>query len=140
MTASILIIEDEPELAQTLRDYLERAGFRVQVVHDGVSAVSQFQRAPADLVLLDLNLPGMDGLDVAREVRKRSKVPIIMVTARVEETDRLIGLELGADDYVVKPFSVKELLARIDAGEAANAKIVLARAPDPQRRGRRNRF
>lgn len=115
MTSSILIVEDEPELAQTLRDYLERAGFRVQVVYDGVAAVSLFQHTPPDLVLLDLNLPGMDGLDVAREMRKRSQIPVIMVTARVEEADRLIGLELGADDYIVKPYSPREVVARVRA-------------------------
>jgi two-component system alkaline phosphatase synthesis response regulator PhoP len=115
VNASVLIVEDEAELAQVLRDYLERAGFRVQTVHDGVAAISQFQHKPADIILLDLNLPGMDGLDVARQVRRKSDVPIIMVTARVEETDRLVGLEIGADDYVVKPFSPREVVARVRA-------------------------
>jgi DNA-binding response OmpR family regulator len=115
VNASVLIVEDEAELAQVLRDYLERAGFRVQTVHDGVSAISQFQHKPADIILLDLNLPGMDGLDVARQIRRKSDVPIIMVTARVEETDRLVGLEIGADDYIVKPFSPREVVARVRA-------------------------
>ena len=115
MNASVLIVEDEAELAQVLRDYLERAGYRVQSVPDGVSAISQFRHKPPDLILLDLNLPGMDGLDVAREVRRRSDVPIIMVTARVEEADRLVGLEIGADDYIVKPFSPREVVARVRA-------------------------
>jgi DNA-binding response OmpR family regulator len=115
VNASVLIVEDEAELAQVLRDYLERAGFRVQTVHDGVSAVSQFNHRPADIILLDLNLPGIDGIDVARQIRRKSDVPIIMVTARVEETDRLVGLEIGADDYIVKPFSPREVVARVRA-------------------------
>jgi two-component system alkaline phosphatase synthesis response regulator PhoP len=115
VSSSILIVEDEAELAQVLRDYLERAGYIVHSVHDGVSAVSHFQHKPADLVLLDLNLPGMDGLDVAHQLRRNSDVPIIMVTARVEETDRLVGLEIGADDYIVKPFSPREVVARVRA-------------------------
>ena len=115
VSSSILIVEDEAELAQVLRDYLERAGYVVHSVHDGVSAVSHFQHKPSDLVLLDLNLPGMDGLDVSRQLRRHSDVPIIMVTARVEETDRLVGLEIGADDYIVKPFSPREVVARVRA-------------------------
>ncbi|MCK5634630.1 MAG: response regulator, partial [Anaerolineales bacterium] len=103
MSEKILIVEDEIELAKVIRDYLENAGFRVDSVDNGSAAVSAFQHNPPDLVLLDLNLPGMDGLDVAREIRRINDVPIIMVTARVEETDRLIGLELGADDYITKP-------------------------------------
>ncbi len=115
MAQSILIVEDEPELAEILHGYLERAGFRVRTVHDGPAAVSIFHADPADLVLLDLNLPGMDGLDVARELRRHSSVPIVMVTARVEETDRLVGLELGADDYITKPYSPREVVARVRA-------------------------
>jgi two-component system alkaline phosphatase synthesis response regulator PhoP len=115
MGSTILIVEDEIELVHVLRDYLERAGFRVQTASNGPEAVSQFRHATPDLVLLDLNLPGMDGLDVARQMRRDSDVPIIMVTARVEETDRLIGLELGADDYVTKPFSPREVVARVRA-------------------------
>ncbi|HMK08455.1 MAG TPA: response regulator transcription factor [Anaerolineales bacterium] len=115
MSPTILLVEDEVELVRVLRDYLERAGFHVQTASSGPEAVSRFQHGPPDLLLLDLNLPGMDGLDVARVIRRESNVPIIMVTARVEETDRLVGLELGADDYVVKPFSPKELVARVRA-------------------------
>ena len=115
VSSSILIVEDEAELAQVLRDYLERAGYVVHSVRDGVSAVSHFQHKPTDLVLLDLNLPGMDGLEVAHQLRRHSDVPIIMVTARVEETDRLVGLEIGADDYIVKPFSPREVVARVRA-------------------------
>jgi two-component system alkaline phosphatase synthesis response regulator PhoP len=115
MSPTVLLVEDEVELVRVLRDYLERAGFRVQTASTGPEAVSQFQHAAPEIVLLDLNLPGMDGLDVARAMRKTSNVPIIMVTARVDEADRLVGLELGADDYVVKPFSPKELVARVRA-------------------------
>jgi two-component system alkaline phosphatase synthesis response regulator PhoP len=115
MSSTILIVEDEIELVRVLRDYLERAGFRVQAASNGTEAVSHFRHAAPDLVLLDLNLPGLDGLDVARQMRRSSEVPIIMVTARVEETDRLIGLELGADDYITKPFSPREVVARVRA-------------------------
>ncbi len=115
MSQTILVVEDEPELANVLRGYLERAGFRVQTAYEGVAAVSMYRHDPADLVLLDLNLPGMDGLEVARQLRRTSSVPIVMVTARVEETDRLIGLELGADDYVTKPYSPREVVARVRA-------------------------
>lgn len=115
MNQRILIVEDEPELVNILRDYLTKAGFQVEIAFDGRAAVSRFQHFQPDLVLLDLNLPGQDGLGVAREIRRESQVPIIMVTARVEEADRVIGLELGADDYVTKPFSPRELVARIRA-------------------------
>jgi two-component system alkaline phosphatase synthesis response regulator PhoP len=115
MVQKILIVEDESELVQVLRDYLERAGFHVDAVYDGERAVSAFQQLRPDLVLLDLNLPGMDGFDVARAIRRHSAVPIIMLTARVEEPDRIIGLELGADDYVTKPFSPREVVARVRA-------------------------
>src|SRR4030065_462856 len=113
MSRAVLMGEEEVELVRVLRDYLERAGFRVQTASTGPEAVSQFQHSMPDIVLLDLNLPGMDGLDVARAMRRNTSVPIIMVTARVDEADRLVGLELGADDYVVKPFSPRELVARI---------------------------
>jgi DNA-binding response OmpR family regulator len=115
MSPTVLVVEDEVELVRVLRDYLERGGYHVQTASNGPEAVSRFQHTAPDLVLLDLNLPGMDGLDVARAVRRQSNVPIIMVTARVDEADRLVGLELGADDYVVKPFSPKELVARVRA-------------------------
>jgi two-component system alkaline phosphatase synthesis response regulator PhoP len=115
VSPTVLVVEDEVELVRVLRDYLERAGFDVQTASSGPEAVSRFQHARPDLVLLDLNLPGLDGLDVARAMRRESSVPLIMVTARVDEADRLVGLELGADDYVVKPFSPKELVARVRA-------------------------
>jgi len=115
VSASILIVEDEMGLARVLRDYLERAGYRVGTAYDGPSGLSLYQHSRPDLVLLDLNLPGMDGLDVARAMRRERDVPIIMVTARAEETDRLIGLELGADDYITKPFSPREVVARVRA-------------------------
>jgi len=115
MGATILIVEDEIELARVLRDYLEKAGYRVVTATNGAAAVAAFRHTPADLVILDLNLPGMDGLDVARELRRGSSVPIIMATARVEESERLVGLELGADDYIIKPYSPREVVARVRA-------------------------
>nr|WP_197534059.1 MULTISPECIES: response regulator transcription factor [Anaerolinea] len=113
--STVLLIEDETELARVAQSYLEKAGFQVILASRGDTGLSLFRQHKPDLVLLDLNLPGMDGLDVAREIRRQSDVPLIMVTARVEETDRLIGLELGADDYIVKPYSVRELVARVRA-------------------------
>lgn len=110
---TILIIEDEPELARILRSYLESAGFKVVTADRGDRGLQVWRSEQPDLVLLDLNLPGMDGLDVARAIRKESDAPLIMVTARVEEADRLIGLELGADDYISKPFSPREVVARV---------------------------
>ncbi|MCB8966445.1 MAG: response regulator transcription factor [Ardenticatenaceae bacterium] len=115
MADKILIVEDEVRIARTLRLYLEQAGFSVTAVHDGLHALPAFRQERPSLVLLDLNLPGLDGLDVCRTLRREGNVPIIMVTARTEEMDRLIGLELGADDYVVKPFSPREVVARIRA-------------------------
>jgi DNA-binding response OmpR family regulator len=112
---TILVIDDEPKIARTVRAYLEDAGFRVATVQDGQAALAAFRRDRPALVVLDLGLPGMDGLDVARTIRRESDVPIIMLTARVEETDKLVGLELGADDYVTKPFSPRELVARVRA-------------------------
>jgi two-component system alkaline phosphatase synthesis response regulator PhoP len=112
---TILIIEDEPELVKVLRSYLEQAGFHVLTAYRGDSGLSTWEHKRPDLVLLDLNLPGMDGLDVAREIRRKSNTPIIMLTARVEETDQLIGLELGADDYIPKPFSPRVVVARVRA-------------------------
>ena len=98
-----------------MRDYLRNAGFEVIVVGDGGSAVASVRSSKPDLLVLDLGLPGRDGLDVAREIRRWSTTPIVMLTARGDETDRIVGLELGADDYVVKPFSPKELVARVRA-------------------------
>jgi two-component system, OmpR family, alkaline phosphatase synthesis response regulator PhoP len=113
--ARILVVEDEMQIARNLRDYLEVAGFDVTVVGDGGAALASARGERPDLVVLDLGLPGIDGLDVARELRRASTVPIVMLTARGEETDRVVGLELGADDYLVKPFSPKELVARVRA-------------------------
>ena len=110
---TILVVDDEPKITQLVRDYLERAGFGVHAAGDGKSALGLARSEKPDLVILDLGLPQMDGLDVTRELRKFSNVPIIMLTARSEESDKLIGLELGADDYITKPFSPKELVARV---------------------------
>lgn len=110
---TILIVDDEAKIVKLLRDYLERAGFAVRAAADGKSALSLARTEKPDLMILDLGLPGLDGLDVTRELRKVSNVPIIMLTARAEETDKLIGLELGADDYITKPFSPKEVVARV---------------------------
>jgi len=112
---TILVVDDEPKIVQVARDYLERAGFRVLAAGDGRSALAAARSARPALVVLDLALPGMDGLDVTRALRRESEVPIIMLTARADEADRLVGLELGADDYIVKPFSPKELVARVRA-------------------------
>jgi DNA-binding response OmpR family regulator len=109
----ILVVEDETRIAQLVRDYLEHAGFEAIVAGDGEAALADARRAKPDLVVLDLGLPGRDGLDVARSLRRTSSVPIVMLTARGDETDRIVGLELGADDYVVKPFSPRELVARV---------------------------
>jgi two-component system alkaline phosphatase synthesis response regulator PhoP len=111
----ILVVEDEMAISRLVRDYLRHAGFEVTVVGDGESAIASARGVHPDLVVLDLGLPGRDGLDVARELRTGSAVPIVMLTARGDETDRIVGLELGADDYVVKPFSPKELVARVRA-------------------------
>jgi DNA-binding response OmpR family regulator len=111
----ILVVEDEPKIAELVRDYLAHAGFEATVAADGEAALAGAKRSRPDLVVLDLGLPGVDGLDVARELRRSSNVPIVMLTARGDESDRIVGLELGADDYVVKPFSPKELVARVRA-------------------------
>ncbi|MBX3015110.1 MAG: response regulator transcription factor [Caldilineaceae bacterium] len=113
MNELILVVDDEPKIVRLAQDYLERGGFRVQAVGDGKSALVAARQSKPDLIVLDLNLPELDGLDVCRSLRRESDVPIIMLTARVEEADRLIGLELGADDYIVKPFSPRELVARV---------------------------
>ena len=113
--STVLVVEDELKIARLVRDYLEHAGFDVIVTGDGEAALASARGARPDLVVLDLGLPGRDGLDVARELRRSSNVPIVMLTARGEETDRVVGLEIGADDYVVKPFSPKELVARVRA-------------------------
>jgi DNA-binding response OmpR family regulator len=128
----ILVVEDEMQIARNLRDYLEVAGYEVTVVGDGAAALASTRGNRPDLVVLDLGLPGVNGLDVARELRRTSTIPIVMLTARGEETDRIVGLELGADDYLVKPFSPKELVARVRAvlrrasGTTAGAEVLRA--------------
>ena len=113
MAKMILVVDDDKKIVSVVRGYLEKAGFDVQVAYDGNQALACFRRQKPNLVLLDLNLPGMDGLDITRAIRKETSVPVILLTARVEEADRLIGLELGADDYIVKPFSPREVVARV---------------------------
>jgi two-component system response regulator BaeR len=115
MSGKVLIVEDEKKLAEVLRDYLKQSGFEVICLGNGMDVVPWVREQSPDLILLDLMLPGRDGLDVCREIRTFSTVPIIMVTARIEEIDRLLGLELGADDYICKPFSPREVVARIKA-------------------------
>ncbi len=110
---TILVVDDEPKITQLVGDYLTRAGFEVYTAHDGKTALSHARTDRPDMIILDLGLPQMDGLDFTREFRKNSNAPIIMLTARSEESDKLIGLELGADDYLTKPFSPKELVARV---------------------------
>jgi DNA-binding response OmpR family regulator len=111
----VLVVDDEPKIVEMVRLYLERDGHRVLVARDGPSALEAFRRDRPELVVLDLMLPGIDGLEVCRAIRRESEVPIVMLTARAEEVDRLIGLELGADDYLAKPFSPRELAARVRA-------------------------
>src|SRR3989442_1054305 len=113
--ATILVVDDEPRIVQLVRDYLEHGGFTVLTASDGPAALRTARTGRPDLVVLDLGLPGLDGLDVARSLRREGEVPIIMLTARTEESDRIVGLELGADDYLTKPFSPKELVARVRA-------------------------
>ncbi|EEG06825.1 winged helix-turn-helix domain-containing protein [Pseudogulbenkiania ferrooxidans] len=113
--AYVLVVEDEPKLSRLLADYLAAAGFETACLADGLAVVPEVRRRLPDLILLDLMLPGRDGLDICRELRAFSDVPIVMVTARVEEIDRLLGLELGADDYICKPYSPREVVARVKA-------------------------
>ena len=130
---TILVVEDELKIARLVRDYLEQAGYSVLTAPDGESGLTLWRSHTPDLVVLDLGLPGMDGYDIARTMRRESMVPIIMLTARTEETDKIVGLELGADDYVTKPFSPRELVARVrallrrvDGGDAASETIRVA--------------
>lgn len=111
----ILVVDDELKIARLVRDYLIEAGFDVATASDGPGAIAEARSLKPDLIVLDIGLPGLDGLDVTRAIRKYSDTPIVMLTARSDETDRIIGLELGADDYVVKPFSPRELVARVKA-------------------------
>jgi two-component system response regulator BaeR len=115
MTKKILIVEDEPRLATLLADYTRQAGLEPHCLDNGLEVLPWFEHERPDLILLDLMLPGKDGISICREIRRTSDVPIIMVTARVEEIDRLLGLELGADDYICKPFSPREVIARVKA-------------------------
>ena len=111
----ILIVEDEEKIASLLGDYLKAAGFRTSTQDNGDRVISQIKKDPSDLILLDIMLPGKNGIELCREIRQFSNVPLIMITARVEEIDRLLGLELGADDYICKPFSPREVVARVKA-------------------------
>ena len=112
---TILVVDDEPKIVTLARDYLEHAGFAVLTAGDGPSVLATIRQRRPDLVVLDLGLPGLDGLDLTRELRRDSTVPIVMLTARDDELDKLLGLELGADDYLTKPFSPRELVARVRA-------------------------
>ena len=112
-TKKILVIDDEEKIVTVLKAYLEQSGYQVVTAADGKGALATFQREKPDFMILDLTLPGLDGLEVCRAVRRQSNIPILMLTARVEEADKLMGLELGADDYVVKPFSPREVVARV---------------------------
>jgi DNA-binding response OmpR family regulator len=125
---TILVVDDERNIIELVRLYLEQAGFAVAEARDGTEALRQHERVDPDLVVLDLMLPGMDGMEVTREVRRRGETPILMLTARAEDIDRIVGLELGADDYLTKPFNPRELVARV--------KAILRRA-DPTLRGAR---
>jgi len=131
---TVLVVDDEPKIVQLARDYLEHAGFSVASASDGREALASFRANAPDLIVLDLGLPLVDGLDVARAVRKTSNVPIVMLTGRGDEADRVAGLELGADDYVTKPFSPKELVARVRAvlrrAEVAATPTDIVRAGD----------
>lgn len=132
---SIFVVEDEPALADALRFNLERQGYQVTVLHDGHTAVTEIERRPPDLVILDVMLPGLDGFEVCRRVRMRSTVPILMLTARGEEVDRVLGLEIGADDYLTKPFSLRELQARVRAVLRRTAGRVDERRREPNQTG-----
>jgi two-component system response regulator ResD len=130
----VLVVDDEPTVREVVQQYLEREGYRVQAAEDGPAALAAFGAHVPDLIVLDLMLPGVDGLEVCRQVRAKGSTPIIMLTAKGHESDRIVGLELGADDYVVKPFSPRELVARVRsvlrrtlAGDA--------RSPQPIRSG-----
>jgi len=132
MNELILVVDDEPKIVKLAQDYLQQAGFRTAQAGDGPTALAVARHERPDLIVLDLNLPGMDGIDVCRVLRRESDVPIIMLTARDAEADRLIGLEIGADDYITKPFSPRELVARVRAvlrriqGDVRQAGIIYA--------------
>lgn len=134
LVKTILVVDDEPQILRLVRDYLERGGFKVLTALDGEAALRTASTQHPDLVVLDLGLPSIDGIDVTRSLRRNVMVPIIMLTARADESDKLVGLELGADDYVTKPFSPKELVARVRSvlrrSEAARAASDLIRVGD----------
>jgi two-component system response regulator BaeR len=134
---NVLIVEDEPKLAALLQDYLKASGFQSFILADGAEVAAWVREHKPDLVLLDLMLPGRDGMDICKEIRSFSRLPIIIVTARVEELDRLLGLELGADDYICKPFSPREVVARVKAvlrrTHDGNAMLVQGLVLDAQR-------
>ena len=127
---TVLVVDDELKITRLVRDYLEQAGFVVVTASDGKGALAAARQTKPDLIVLDLGLPGMDGLDVIRKLRSASTVPVVVITARAEEADRIVGLELGADDYLVKPFSPRELVARVRAvlrrtdGHLAGAEVL----------------
>jgi len=130
LSKKILVVDDEPQIVKVLQAYLEKAGYQVVTALDGKAALATFDRERPDFMILDLNLPGMDGFEICREIRRDSNIPILMLTARVEEADKLNGLELGADDYVVKPFSPREVVARVKtifrrtSAESENGEII----------------
>jgi DNA-binding response OmpR family regulator len=129
MAKKILVIDDEPKIVEICRDYLKAGGYDVVSAADGPNGLSAIRREKPDLIVLDLMLPGMDGLDLCRQLRRESNVPVIMLTARVDEADKLVGLELGADDYITKPFSPRELVARVRTvlrrtGEGGNLDVL----------------
>jgi two-component system alkaline phosphatase synthesis response regulator PhoP len=132
----VLVVDDAPDIVRLVRDYLEHAGFSVLSADNGVDALRIARTERPDLIVLDLGLPGRDGLDVTRELRRDTALPIVMLTARADESDKLVGLELGADDYVTKPFSAKELVARVRAvlrrAQAVQAPAEVVRAGDLQ--------
>src|SRR5277367_6656410 len=115
MSGHVLLVEDEPSVGELVRGYLARDGWTVIWLRSGEEALVELERHPVRIVILDVGLPGIDGFDVCREMRARSRVPILMLTARDEESDRIVGLEVGADDYLAKPFSPRELAARLKA-------------------------
>src|SRR5512142_1777265 len=129
MARTILVVEDEPTLRETVAEALETEGFEVSTAGDGPTAVARFREQRPDLLLLDLMLPGMSGMDVCRIVRAESSVPIVMLTARDSEVDKVVGLEIGADDYVTKPFSLRELSARIRAIFRRSDQLTAAQLP-----------
>lgn len=134
MAFKVLIVDDEPSIVELVRFTLEKEGFRTEAATDGHQALEAVERSRPDLVLLDLMLPGIDGLDVCRQLRQKARIPIIMLTAKATEVDKVVGLELGADDYITKPFSPRELVARVRAvlrRSQAQAEVPAAEGPQP---------